>query len=56
MNDQQQDLYDRAAEAMDALYELQLTDLWECIPIETRRYICAARTHCEALTDALEGL
>jgi hypothetical protein len=48
------DAWDAAATAADALNDLQATDLWAYLPVETRRALCAARVHCQALTAALE--
>lgn len=48
-------LWQRAAEAMDALHDLQCTPMWPLLPLPTRRAICAARFHCEAVIDAIDA-
>jgi len=48
------DLWQHAATSMDALYELQCSAMWALLPIDTRRAICAARCHCEAITTGID--
>ena len=49
------DLWQHAATSMDALYELQCSSMWPLLPINTRRAICAARCHCEAITAGIDA-
>ena len=42
-----------AIDAFNAIEELQSTALWAQLPLETRRVLCAARHHLDALTDTL---
>lgn len=49
-------LWNEAATAMDALHELQRSPLWAALPLATRRHLCAARCHCEALIDGIDAI
>lgn len=48
-----EEAYNQSIDACLAIEELQQTDLWRDLPIESRRAICAARAHMGALIDAL---
>jgi hypothetical protein len=48
-----EDAHDHTVDACNALEELQVTDLWQSLPIETRRTLCAAHAHLVALADTI---
>ena len=45
--------HNAGCDAFNAIDDLQRTDLWVSLPIETRKALCAARAHLDALTDQL---
>ena len=48
-----EDAHDASADGCNAIEELQATELWQRLPIETRRALCAAHAHLAALADTL---
>ena len=48
-----EEAHDHCCDIWNAIDDLQQTDVWMVLPIETRRAICAARAHVGALADAL---
>ena len=44
---------DSCLEAITAIRDLQGTDLWAQLPIETRRLICGAHAHMCTLSDTI---
>lgn len=52
MTDREQ-AHEHTCDAYHAIEALQGTHLWEELPIETRRVLCATHAHLGALADAL---
>jgi hypothetical protein len=53
------DLYeaqDSSLEIVDAIRDLQRTEAWKILPIETRRLVCGAHAHLCALSDAINNV
>lgn len=48
--------HDNACDAYHAIEALQRTDLWQDLPLESRRALSAAHAHLGALADALAGI
>ena len=48
-----EEAHDASCDACDAIEALQQTALWDSLPIDTRRAICAARAHMNALAGVL---
>ena len=48
--------HDNTCDGFHAIEALQRTDLWQDLPIETRRVLCAAHAHLGVLADALAGI
>ena len=51
-----EEAHDNACDGFHAIEALQRTDLWQDLPAETRRVLCAAHAHLGALADALAGI
>jgi len=52
----QEEAHENACDGFHAIEALQRTDLWQDLPAETRRVLCAAHAHLGALADALAGI
>lgn len=55
-HDDLEEAYEHSNDAYSAIEALQATDLWPTLPIETRRVLCAAHAHLDALAGALYGV
>ena len=47
------EVQDASIEVVDAIRELQGTELWKLLPIETRRLICGTHAHLCVLSDKI---
>jgi hypothetical protein len=51
-----EEAHENACDAYHAIEALQRTDLWQDLPVESRRILSAAHAHLGALADALAGI